>query len=85
MTPSGKRKKEEEPTKIAAAADGDEEDEPDMEWACKISEARLIKKVKREHIIPLLDDFGVPCKGSKQELALVLAEQLHYETDDEAQ
>ena len=44
---------------------------------------RLLKKVKKEHMIPLLQDFGVPCKGSKEELALALAEQLHYETDEE--
>ena len=29
-------------------------------------------------------DFGVPTKGSKQELAKALAEQLHYETDNDS-
>ena len=31
----------------------------------------------------MLKDFGVPTKGTKEELAALLAEQLHYETDDE--
>ena len=79
---TGKRKKEEEqPTKVVAS----EEDEPDMEWASKISEARLLKKVKKEHMIPLLEDFGLPSKGSKRQLAWALAEQLHYDTDDGAE
>ena len=42
---------------------------------------RLLKKVKKEHLIPLLEDFGVPTKGSKEELSTLLSEQLHYETD----
>ena len=79
---TGKRKKEEEqPTKVVAS----EEDEPDMEWASKISEARLLKKVKKEHMIPLLEDFGLPSMGSKRQLAWALAEQLHYDTDDGAE
>ena len=42
---------------------------------------RLLKKAKKEHLIPLLEDFGVPTKGSKEKLSTLLAEQLHYETD----
>ena len=41
----------------------------------------FLKKVKKEHMIPVLNDFGVPTKGSKEELSTLLAEQLHYETD----
>ena len=41
---------------------------------------RLLKKAKREHLIPLLEDFGVLTKGSKEELSTLLSEQLHYET-----
>ena len=57
------------------------EDEPDMKWACEITAMRLLKKAKKEHLIPLLEDFGVPTKGSKEELSTLLSEQLHYETD----
>ena len=46
---------------------------------------RLMKKVKKEHMIPLLVDFGVPTQGSKEEIAQQLADQLHYETDDDAE
>ena len=58
-----------------------EEDEPDMKWACEITAMRLLKTAKKEHLIPLLEDFGVPTKGSKEELSTLLSEQLHYETD----
>ena len=57
------------------------EDEPDMKWACEITAMRLLKKAKKEHLIPLLEDFGVPTKGSKEELCTLLSEQVHYETD----
>ena len=59
----------------------EDEDEPDMKWACEITAMRLLKKAKKEHLIPLLEDFGVPTKGSKEELSTLLSEQLHYETD----
>ena len=54
-----------------------------MKWTCQITTMRLLKKAKKEHLIPLLEDFGVPTKGSKEELSTLLAEQLHYETDNE--
>ena len=63
----------------------EQEDEPDMKWACQISTMRLLKKAKKEHLTPLLEDFGVPTKGSMKELSVLLAEQLHYETDDGAE
>ena len=47
----------------------------------KITTMRLLKKAKKEHLIPLLEDFGVPTKGSKEELCTLLSEQVHYETD----
>ena len=52
-----------------------------MKWACQIATMRLLKKARKEHLIPLLEDFGVPTKGSKEERSSLLAEQLHYETD----
>ena len=52
-----------------------------MKWACEITTMLLIKRAKKEHLIPLLGDFGVPSKGSKEELSTLLSEQLHYETD----
>ena len=61
--------------------EAEDEDEPDMKWACEITTMRLIKRAKKAHLIPLLEDFGVPTKGSKEELSTLLSEQLHYETD----
>ena len=75
---SKKRKTDEEQEQPDEAED---EDEPDMKWACEITTMRLLKKAKKEHLIPLLEDFGVPTKGSKEELSTLLSEQLHYETD----
>ena len=75
---SKKRKTDEEQEQPDEAED---EDEPDMKWACEITAMRLLKKAKKEHLIPLLEDFGVPTKGSKEELSTLLSEQLHYETD----
>jgi hypothetical protein len=72
---AGKRKEREE--------DGaDDEEGDDMSYACRVTAMRLLKKVKKEHMLPLLNDFGVPTKGSKEELVEALAEQLHYETDE---
>ena len=68
-------------TSPGAAVDTRAADEPDMKWACEITAMRLLKKAKKEHLIPLLEDFGVPTKGSKEELSTLLSEQLHYETD----
>ena len=75
---SKKRKTDEEQEQPDEAGD---EDEPDMKWACEITAMRLLKKCKKEHLIPLLEDFGVPTKGSKEELCTLLSEQVHYETD----
>ena len=45
---------------------------------------RLLKKVKKEHMMPMLADFGLTgFKGTKDDIAKALSEQLHYETDDE--
>lgn len=75
-TALGKRKAEEEPPV-------DEDQDQDMTWACDITSMRLINKVNKEAMVAMLKDFGVPTKGTKEELAALLAEQLHYETDDE--
>lgn len=62
-----------------------EDDDDYMSNACKITVMRLMKSAKKEHIIPLLQDFGVPTKGSKEELATLLSEQLHYDTDNDSE
>ena len=55
-----------------------------MKWPCEITVMRIMKKIsKKEKIAAFLEDFGVPTRGSKEELAQSLAEQLHYETDDD--
>ena len=54
-----------------------------MEWACKLSQMRLLKRIKKEHMVMLCKDFGVPSKGSPEQMAEILAVQLHYTTDDD--
>ena len=63
--------------------DDDDDDDDEMQWACDVAAMRLVKKAKKEHLAALCGDFGVPVSGTKQELAELLAEQMHYETDDE--
>ena len=58
-------------------------DLPDMEWTCRLSTMRLLKRGNLSHIACLCRDFGVNVSGTKQQLAENLAEQLHYETDDD--
>ena len=43
---------------------------------------RLANKCKKETLIMLCSDFGIPTSGSKEKLAEEASEQLHYETDD---
>ena len=54
-----------------------------MTWACEVAVGRLLKKAKKETMVALCADFGVPTSGNKEALAETLAEQLHYETDDD--
>ena len=54
----------------------------DMTWACEVAAMRLLKKCKKETLIMLCNDFGIPTSGNKEKLAEEAAEQLHYETDD---
>ena len=68
---------------VVPVAGVDDDEDQDMSWACDITSMRLINKVNKEAMIAMLKDFGVPTKGTKEELAALLAEQLHYETDDE--
>lgn len=75
---AGKRKLDDAPIDVTA-----DDEELDMEWACKVTTMRILKKSKKEKIAAFLEDFGVPTRGSKEELAQSLAEQLHYETDEE--
>ena len=55
---------------------------PDMTWACEVAAMRLLKKCKKETLIMLCNDFGIPTSGNKEKLAEEATEQLHYETDD---
>ena len=52
--------------------------------ACEVAAMRLLKKCKKETLIMLCNDFGIPTSGNKEKLAEEAAEQLHYETDDES-
>ena len=45
---------------------------------------RLLKKCKKETLIMLCNDFGIPTSGNKEKLAEEASEQLHYETDDDS-
>ena len=70
--------------------DADLDEEADYERMLDESEdiviGRLVKKVRPSNIRALLRDFGVTDEeataADKQELAELLSEQLHYETDD---
>jgi len=73
---------EEEEEEEEDDSNGDDDDD-EMSWPCEVSTERLVKKAKKEHIAALCGDFGIPITGSKAKLAEALAEQLHYETDDE--
>ena len=42
---------------------------------------RLLKKCKKETLVTLCNDFGIPPSGNEEKLAEEAAEQLHYETD----
>ena len=60
----------------------EEDDDDDMTWACEVAAMRLLNKCKKETLIMLCNDFGIPTSGNKEKLAEEVAEQLHYETDD---
>ena len=64
--------------------DCDDEEDDDMSWACEVATMRLLKKCKKETLVMLCNDFGIPTSGNKEKLAEEAAEQLHYETDDES-
>ena len=64
--------------------DDDDDNDDDMAWACEVAAMRLLKKCKKETLIMLCNDFGIPTSGNKEKLAEEAAEQLHYETDDES-
>ena len=69
--------------KAVKFAKPDDDSDDDMDGACDVAVMRLMKKAKKEHIAALCSDFGVSASGTKRELAEDLAEQLHYETDDD--
>ena len=77
-----KRKKAEEEEE--EEDDDDDDDDGDLDWACEVSKERLLKKCRKETLQSMCSDFGVPTSGSKEQLADILSEQLHAETDDEA-
>ena len=62
----------------------DDDDDDDMSWACEVAAMRLLKKCKKETLVMLCNDFGIPTSGNKEKLAEEAAEQMHYETDDES-
>ena len=56
-----------------------------MKFPSKVTVTRLLKRANKAKMVALLQDFGVtPWRGaSVQQVAELLAEQLHYETDEE--
>ena len=62
--------------------DGDD-DEDEMDWPCEVMVDRLMKHAKRESMAALCEDFGIRTTGTKKQLAEALAEQCHYETDND--
>ena len=70
----------------------DEDEEEEYERMVDASEEivimRLVKKVKTETMRTLLRDFSIPetdLRQSKSNLAELVSEQLHYETDEEGE
>lgn len=78
-----KRKANSESAVIESKTEKEEEDE--MAWPCEVTSMRLMKKLKTKPDImkTMLQCFGVPTTGTPKELADRLAEQMHYETDDD--
>ena len=70
------------PMKPVKPCDDDAYD--DMTWACEVAAMRLLKKCKKETLVALCNDFGIPASGNTEKLAEGAAEQMHYETDDES-
>ena len=60
-----------------------DDDDDNMTWACEVAAMRLLKKCKKETLVALCNDFGIPTSGNKEKLAEDAAEQMHYETDEE--
>lgn len=73
-----KRKAEDE-----EGEDCEEDDDEDLEWACEVMVGRLMKKATKDTLSLLCGEFGVATTGTKKALAEALAEQCHYETDEE--
>ena len=61
-----------------------DQEEDNMDWAVQVTAMRLANKVPREQTIGMLASFNMPDQGGRttNELAMTLAEQLHYETDN---
>ena len=56
---------------------------PNTTRAPEVAAMRLLKKCKKQPLVALCNDFGIPTSGNKEKLAEEAAEQLHYETDDD--
>lgn len=58
----------------------------EMAWPIEVTRQRLQKKMSREKMVDMLSsyDLSFPETTSTGTLAIVLAEQLHYETADES-
>ena len=59
----------------------EEDDKDDMSCACEVTAIRLHKMCKKETLVILCGEFGIPSSGNKEKLAADISEQLHYETD----
>ena len=78
----GKKSKREDADEEEDDSDGDNDDGDDMSWACEVAAMRLLKKCRKETLVALCNDFGIPTSGNKDKLAEDAAEQMHYETDN---
>ena len=63
--------------------DAADDDDDDMQVAVDVTVTRLMKKCEKNQIAALCADFGISVSGTKEDLAMRLAEQLLYETDDD--
>eukprot|EP00966_Prymnesium_polylepis_P268599 6205094-Prymnesium_polylepis.1 len=56
-----------------------------MKWPTKVSTERMMQKNSKTAMIAMLTEYGVEVdpSASKRDVATALAEQMHYETDEE--
>ena len=69
---------------VGQVDDDDDDDDDNMTWACEVAAMRLLKEIKKEALVALCDDFGIPSSDNMEKLSEDAAKQMHYDTGDES-